>query len=106
MGEAYIEDVFRKNGFKILHPESMSLREQIAYLKGAKTVAGVIGTATHMEVLRGKVSSRLFGAERHANRGTGVDTSGDRSRVVLYRNEYESVSDRAFCGSSVAGGYG
>lgn len=50
LGEAYIEDVFRKNGFKILHPESMSLREQIAYLKGAKTVAGVIGTATHMEV--------------------------------------------------------
>lgn len=49
-GECEIEKVFNANGFKSVYPEKLSLREQIAAIKGAKEIAGVIGTATHLEV--------------------------------------------------------
>lgn len=49
-GEDNIEHVFRQNGYKIIYPELLSLREQISYIKDAKEIAGVIGTAMHMEL--------------------------------------------------------
>ena len=45
-----LEKVFKENGYQILYPEQMSLKTQISYIKGAKEIAGVIGTATHLEV--------------------------------------------------------
>lgn len=50
MGEELLEKVFKENGYQILYPEQMSLKTQISYIKGAKEIAGVIGTATHLEV--------------------------------------------------------
>lgn len=47
LGEEEIELAFSKNGFEPIYPESMSLREQIAAIKGADDIAGVYGTALH-----------------------------------------------------------
>lgn len=46
-GEELLEDTFRKNGYKILYPEKLSIEEQIAYMKGCKYLAGVVGSAMH-----------------------------------------------------------
>jgi hypothetical protein len=46
-GELEIERAFRKNGYKIIHPEQISIQKQIAYMKGAKVVAGVVGSQMH-----------------------------------------------------------
>ena len=54
LGEKYIEKLFYKNGYKILYPEQLSLKEQIEYLKDAKEIVGVIGTATHLIVFAQK----------------------------------------------------
>lgn len=49
-GEQYLEDMFLQNGYTIIYPEQMSLKEQISALNGASEVAGVVGTNTHLEV--------------------------------------------------------
>ncbi len=50
LGEEHIEKVFGLNGYHVVYPERLSLREQIEYIRGADEVAGVIGTATHLEL--------------------------------------------------------
>lgn len=47
IGEEAIEKLFRQNGFFVLYPEELSLSQLIGYLKGAKVVAGLSGTALH-----------------------------------------------------------
>jgi hypothetical protein len=46
-GEDKLEELFRKNGFKVIAPETLPLSKQIALVKGAKVIAGINGTALH-----------------------------------------------------------
>lgn len=47
IGEAEIEKFFNNAGYKSIYPEQLSLREQISYIKGAKSVVCVGGTLAH-----------------------------------------------------------
>lgn len=49
-GEDKLEKTFKANGFKVIYPERLSLREQISYIKGAKEIASVMGSATHLSL--------------------------------------------------------
>ncbi|MDE6251011.1 MAG: glycosyltransferase family 61 protein [Alphaproteobacteria bacterium] len=49
-GEAAVQRIFEKNGFKIIRPETLSLDKQIALMKNCKVLAGCAGTALHMAV--------------------------------------------------------
>lgn len=49
-GEKDLEKVFRDNGYKVVYPETLPLKEQIALIKGAKDIACVMGTAAHLFV--------------------------------------------------------
>ncbi len=44
LSEAPIEKVFKDNGFHIVYPEQLSLREKISILKGCEVFAGVLGS--------------------------------------------------------------
>lgn len=46
-GERDIERAFVKNGFKSICPETMTIGQQIAAVKGATEIAGIAGTALH-----------------------------------------------------------
>lgn len=46
-GENLLEEIFKKEGFKIFYPELLSIKDQISIMKGAKIVAGISGTAMH-----------------------------------------------------------
>lgn len=46
--EEILEKAFADNGYKVIAPEQYSLSEQIAYIKGAESIAGIMGTATHL----------------------------------------------------------
>lgn len=46
-GEKQIENVFKKNGYKVFYPERLGIKDQISLLKGCKKFAGVAGTALH-----------------------------------------------------------
>lgn len=47
-GEKYVSDIFAKNGFHIVCPETLSLDEQIAIAKNCRVMAGCAGTALHL----------------------------------------------------------
>lgn len=49
-GEEHIEQIFEKNGYKILHPETMPLRDQIGLIKNCSVLAGCGGSALHMSL--------------------------------------------------------
>ena len=44
LNEKAVLNVFKQNGYKVVAPETLSLKEQIAYLKGAKSFACWAGT--------------------------------------------------------------
>lgn len=47
-GEEKIQEIFRRNGFDIIYPETLPLREQIRIVANADTLAGCAGTALHL----------------------------------------------------------
>lgn len=52
-GEKVIERAFADNGFKIVHPERLSMAEQISLMKNCRHLAGVAGSALHLSVFAG-----------------------------------------------------
>jgi len=47
-GEATVQKIFEKNGYKIICPETLPLSQQIALVKNCKYLAGCAGTALHL----------------------------------------------------------
>ncbi len=56
--EEVVEDVFARAGFKIIYPETLSLRDQISLFKGARIVAGTVSSAFHTLMLAPDSGSR------------------------------------------------
>ncbi|MBR2923189.1 MAG: glycosyltransferase family 61 protein [Alphaproteobacteria bacterium] len=48
LGEYLFENLYKQNGYKIIHPEKLSLKEQISVMKNASELAGISGTGMHM----------------------------------------------------------
>lgn len=47
-GEEQIEYIFQQNGYKVICPEQLPLKQQIALMKNCKILVGLAGTALHM----------------------------------------------------------
>ncbi|MDR3049818.1 MAG: glycosyltransferase 61 family protein [Elusimicrobiota bacterium] len=50
IGEKEIEKIFKNNGFKIIYPEQLTIRQQIGLMKNCKHLAGIVGTALHLSL--------------------------------------------------------
>ncbi len=48
VNEEMIEDLYRRNGFEIIAPETLSIREQIGIIAGAREIACTAGTLSHL----------------------------------------------------------
>lgn len=53
LGEKVIEKTFKRNGYKIIYPERLSVKKQIAIIKGARKIACVSGTTAHNLIFAG-----------------------------------------------------
>lgn len=53
-GENKIQKIFEKNGYKIIYPEKLPLKKQIALVKNCKILAGCAGTALHLALFMKK----------------------------------------------------
>ena len=51
INEEYYENFYKKRGFTILHPEELSLQEQIRYIASADEIVSTYGTLAHMASL-------------------------------------------------------
>ena len=57
--EEYFEDFFRKRGFIVVSPETLSIKEQILLMHNAEVVVATAGTLTHL-VLFSKPNTKLI----------------------------------------------
>ena len=49
-GEEQVQQIFVSNGYEVIYPESMSLKEQISFMKHCKCLAGIAGSALHLSL--------------------------------------------------------
>jgi len=55
--EKELEESLVKRGWQIIHPETLTLKSQINYLKSAHVIASPIGSALHLLMYLGKQRS-------------------------------------------------
>lgn len=48
LGEYLFEDMYKQNGYKVIYPEKLTLKEQISVIKNASELVGISGTGMHM----------------------------------------------------------
>lgn len=60
LNEEYYEDFFQKRGFTVIHPQELSLREQIRRIASAKVIAGTYGTLSHLCSLFAMPGTKLY----------------------------------------------
>lgn len=46
--EVYFEDFYRKRGFEIIYPETLSFTEQVSIINGAEEIVCTVGTLVHL----------------------------------------------------------
>ena len=76
-GEELIQKIFEKNGYTVIYPEQMSIRDQIAAIKNCKYLAGLAGTALHLALFM-----RPGGAVIQIKRNTGADDNASTQDLI------------------------
>ncbi len=66
-GEEKLEHAARKAGFKVFHPERLSVKKQVALIKGAKIFMSLSGTVAHNLIFAGEDTRAII-----LNRSNGV----------------------------------
>ena len=51
VNEIYFEDYYRARGYEIISPEKYSMREQVSFIAGAKSIVTTMGTLAHAAAL-------------------------------------------------------
>ena len=72
-GEASVEKIFMKNGFKIIYPETLPLEEQITLANNCKEMAGTAGTALHLAMFM-KPGNRVIQIKRNSTESDNIST--------------------------------
>jgi capsular polysaccharide biosynthesis protein len=89
--ESRIEDAFRRNGYTVIHPETMAFGEQVAHYRHAESMAGLSGSALHnclfmapgREVV--ELGDPRYGGESAPNQVVCERVAGVRSTFVPFR---------------------
>jgi capsular polysaccharide biosynthesis protein len=58
LGEAALEQRLLRRGFDVVHPQELSLEEQLRTVSSAATVVGLEGSALHLTIFRGLADAR------------------------------------------------
>lgn len=60
IGECQLENLFKANGYEIISPEKLTLKEQIAIFKGAESLVMLNGSACHTSVFVSNKSNMVI----------------------------------------------
>lgn len=71
-GEAKIENMFAKNGYKIIYPEKLPLEQQITLAHCCKELAGTAGSALHLAFFM-KPGGRVIQIKRNSNNSDNIN---------------------------------
>lgn len=85
-GEETIQNIFAKNGYQIIYPETLPLTEQIALIKNCKYLAGCAGTALHLAL-----TMKQGGTVYQIKRNTPLQDNADTQYVIDKTKGLDSV---------------
>lgn len=85
-GEKSIQDIFAKNGYKVICPETLPLTEQIALVKNCKYLAGCAGTPLHLALFM-----KPGGIVYHIKRNTVLLDNADTQYAIDMCKGLDSV---------------
>ncbi|WP_332633059.1 glycosyltransferase family 61 protein [Halalkalibacter flavus] len=60
INEAKVEELFSSHGFRIIHPQELSLSQQINFFRNAKVIAGPSGSAMYNCVFQKRSSKKII----------------------------------------------
>lgn len=72
-GEKQIENIFRKNGYEVIYPETLPLEQQIFLANNCKEMAGTAGTALHLAMFM-KSGGRVIQIKRNSTESDNINT--------------------------------
>lgn len=72
-GENQVENIFRKNGYEVIYPETLPLEQQIYLAKNCKEMAGTAGTALHLAMFM-KSGGRVIQIKRNSTESDNINT--------------------------------
>lgn len=75
-GEAALERIFAKNGYKIIWPETLPLSEQITLARNCRVMAGTAGTALHLALFM-KPGGTVIQIKRNKLSGDSAEIQND-----------------------------
>jgi len=99
VNRARIEAIAAEQGFAILHPEDLPLREQIAAFASADVIAGEYGSALHSAIFAGAGASvcALRGTSRHPSLvQSGIATALEQDLGYVFGATEGEEADQAF----------
>lgn len=97
--EEQIENIFRKNGYKVVHPETLSLDQQVAAVKNCKSLAGLAGSALHhslfmpqggevIQIKRNKIARDNCGVQYLLNQANNLDFTYIAGSIEQFESEH------------------
>ena len=72
-GEKQIENIFEKNGYEIIYPETLPLEQQVYLASHSKEMAGTAGTALHLALFM-KPGGRVIQIKRNSTISDNINT--------------------------------
>ncbi|MCG3168964.1 MAG: hypothetical protein CALGDGBN_00474 [Pseudomonadales bacterium] len=85
-GEAYIEYLFTRAGFKVVRPECLSLKEQLDIYRSASVLVFSEGSALHTLQLLGRVDADVHVFERRSGANLAKKLLAPRCGVLIYHD--------------------
>lgn len=91
-GEGYLIDLLQRQGFGILHPESVSLRRQMEVYAGAETLVFAEGSALHGRQLIGWRDQTIAVINRRGGSRMARSALQARSRATLHVDAVQVIA--------------
>lgn len=88
VNERYIEEELEKIGYKIIHPETLPLREQVRLVSTSSIVAGFDGSQFFSFLFANAIRSKFFIFNRREKIAATVTYALERRNIEFYSNTF------------------
>lgn len=101
-GEGYLEEFLAANGFMIIHPEKISLIEQLSTYNNADFLLFSEGSAVHCLQLLGMIKAKIVILSRRKNRPIAKKILSTRCQELYHFDNIKGILDTVWAENKIA----
>lgn len=91
--DAHLDQAFARAGFHVVHPERLSIRDQVALVRGAEVIAGSSGSALHLAIFA-EPGTRVLEVGDARSPGTPMESQRMVDAACGHRTAFSAYGDR------------